>query len=292
MLADLALLFCAFVWGTSFATMKILVGVYSSCWLLFLRFTLSSLFILIIFYARLKNNFKQCFKGGVILGTALFLAIATQTLGLNYTDAGKQAFITSIYVLIVPLLLWLFKKVFPGIITIYAAVLCVTGMYFLTGGLDGNFNFNVGDLLTLICAVFFALQILAAWRYTAFDDPVTLSFISFVCVAVFSFISALIFELPLKNIFDFDSIFELIYTALFVTLGGYLVQICAQKYAKPSHASIIMSLESVFGLISGIIFLNESVSLKAAFGCVLIFISVIGSELEDLISAKFNLKRK
>ena len=245
--------------------------------------------MLIIFYARLKKSFKQCFKGGVILGTALFLAIATQTLGLNYTDAGKQAFITSIYVLIVPLLLWLFKRVFPGIITICSAVLCVVGMYFLTGGLDGDFNFNI---LTLICALFFALQILAAWRYTAFDDPVTLSFISFVCVAVFSFISALIFELPLKNIFDFNSVLELVYTALFVTLGGYLIQICAQKYAKPSHASVIMSLEAVFGLISGIIFLNESVSLKAAFGCVLIFISVVGSELEDLISTKFNLKRK
>ena len=147
-LADFALLFCALVWGVSFVTMKILVNIYSSCWLLFMR----------------------------------FLAITSQTVALNYIDAGRQAFITSTYVLFVPLLLWILKRIFPGVFTILASILCVIGMHFLTGGLNGNIN--TGDILTLLCAVFYACQILAAWRYASFQDPITLSMISFFAVSL------------------------------------------------------------------------------------------------------------
>ena len=86
--------------------------------------------------------------------------------------------------------------------------------------------------------------------------------------------------------FDFSSALEFLFTVLFVTIGGFMVQVCAQKYAKPSHASIIMSLESVFGLLAGIILLGETVTKQAALGCVLIFISVISSELQSVFSQK------
>ena len=283
-LADFALLFCALVWGVSFVTMKILVNIYSSCWLLFMRFLASSILIAIIFKARVIRNFHNCFKGGIILGIALFLAITSQTVALNYIDAGRQAFITSTYVLFVPLLLWILKRIFPGVFTILASILCVIGMHFLTGGLNGNIN--TGDILTLLCAVFYACQILAAWRYASFQDPITLSMISFFVVSILALISSFIFEFPLRAVFDFSSALEFLFTVLFVTIGGFMVQVCAQKYAKPSHASIIMSLESVFGLLAGIILLGETVTKQAALGCVLIFISVISSELQSVFSQK------
>ena len=284
MLPDLGLLYCALFWGLSFPVMKVLVNYYSPCWLLFLRFSAGALLIYIFFHKRIHDSFIKVFKGGSIIGALLFIAIGTQTVGMNYIGGGRSAFISAIYVLLVPLIIWAFKKKFPGWITLFAACLCVMGMYFLAGD-EMSGGFNTGDLLTIICAFSFAVQIIAISHYAGDSDPIVLSFTEFLALSVLSFISSLIFE-SRTELINMHTLYGLIFMITFCTFGCYMVQICAQKYAKPSHASIIMSLESVFGLISSVIFLNESVSFQMALGCALIFSAVLIAELEPLFNHK------
>ena len=281
MLADLGLLYCAFFWGVSFVTMKILVGVYPACWLLFLRFSAGSIMLYVFFRKRINTSFLHELKGGIIIGALLFLAIAAQTIGLNYIGGGRSAFISATYVLMVPLMLWAVNRVFPGWVKLFAAALCVMGMYLLTGDDESGASFT-GDMLTVVCALTFAVQVIAISRLTQNSDPITLSFVEFVSFAVLAFVSSLIFEVRLV-LLDMESLPELLFTILFATFGCYVMQICAQKYAEPSHATIIMSLESVFGLGSSIIFLGETLTLSAGIGCALIFVSVLISELEPYI---------
>jgi len=284
MLADLGLFYCAFFWGTSFVSMKILVGIYPACWILFLRFTAGAGLIYLFFHKRINKSIAHDFKGGVILGFLLFLALTTQTIGLNYIGGGRSAFISAIYVLMVPLMLWALLKIFPGWITLGAAVLCILGMYLLTGD-EMSGTFNIGDFLSIVCAFVFAVQVLLIGYFTRGCDPITLSFAEFVSLAFFAFISSLIFETR-TDLINIESLPELLYTIVLCTFGCYMIQICAQKYVKPARATIIMSLESVFGLISGVILLGEPVSLRSGIGCLLIFIAVLAAELEPLLLKK------
>lgn len=283
MLADLGLLCCAVFWGASFVTMKILVGVYPAFWLLFLRFSAGAVMIYAFFHRRIHRNFMHELKGGVIIGVLLCAAIGTQTVGLNYIGGGRSAFISATYVLMVPLMLWALNKNFPGWLKIFAAVLCVAGMYFLTG--DESGASLPGDSLTVICALAFAVQVIAISRYAHGGDPITLSFVEFVSFAVMALVLSMLFETS-TVLLDRESLPELLFTIVFSTFGCYVMQICAQKYAEPSHATIIMSLESVFGLLSSMIFLGETLTFWAGVGCAMIFASVLISELEPYLHTR------
>ena len=280
-LADLLLLLCALFWGSSFVTMKILVKVYPVSWLLFLRFTAGAALLYIFFRKRIHKSFRHELKGGVIIGVLLFIALGLQTVGLHYIGGGRSAFITATYVLMIPLMLWAVNRCFPGWVKLFAAVLCVGGMYMLTGEEVSDASIT-GDILTVICALTFAVQVIAISRYTRNSDPIILSFVEFASLAVMAFVSSLLFESRVL-LLDMGSIYELLFTIIFATFGSYAMQVCAQKYAEPSHAAIIMSLESVFGLLFSMAFLGETLTFRAGVGCALIFISVLISELEPYI---------
>ncbi|MBQ7266730.1 MAG: DMT family transporter [Synergistaceae bacterium] len=285
MFADLGLLYCAVFWGFTFPTMKILVGIYPACWLLFLRFSVGAALIYLFFHRRINSSFKKVIKPGAVIGILLFIAIGTQTVGLNYIGGGRSAFISATYVLMVPFIIWIVYQKSPSWFTIGAAVLCVLGMYFLSGDEAAGPDGYIGDILTVICALTFAVQVIAISRYTQDCDPVALSFAEFVSFAAVSFVTSLLFETPAEY-FSLNGIGELVFTTVFSTFGCYMVQIVAQKYAEPSHATIIMSLESVFGLISSVIVLHESVTLRMFTGCALIFSAVIVSELSPFFLKK------
>ena len=287
MLADLGLLYCAVFRGATFPTMKILVGIYPACWLLFLRFSVGAALIYLFFHRRINKSFKKVIKPGAVIGILLFIAIGTQTVGLNYIGGGRSAFISATYVLMVPFIIWIVYQKSPSWFTIGAAVLCVLGMYFLSGDEAAGPDGYIGDILTVICALTFAVQVIAISRYTQDRDPVALSFAEFVFFAAVSFVTSLLFETPAEY-FSLNGIGELVFTTVFATFGCYMVQIVAQKYAEPSHATIIMSLESVFGLISSVIVLHESVTLRMFTGCALIFSAVIVSELSPFFLLKKN----
>ena len=156
LLADASLLFISAIWGLGFAAMKGALESFPPFWLLTIRFAAAALLIALIFWRRMRRIAWEDLRGGMIIGVFLFLGFATQTVGLLYTTASKQAFLTAVYVVLVPFFAWGVKRVFPGLRPFGASALCLLGMAFLTLDLKGDFVINYGDVLTLICAIFFA----------------------------------------------------------------------------------------------------------------------------------------
>jgi drug/metabolite transporter (DMT)-like permease len=198
-----------------------------------------------------------------------------QTVGIEYTTAGKNAFITASNVVIVPFLYWLTSRKKPNIYEVIGAILCFVGIGVLS--LDANLTMGLGDLLTLIGGFFYACHIVSVGYYSKKHDPILLTIFQFSVTAILSLIFALIFEPKVSSVTG-EMIFPIVYLALFSTLIGFLIQNVAQKYTSSTHAAIILSMESVFGNIFSIIFLKEALSVRLFIGCLLILISVITTE--------------
>lgn len=281
--ADLALFIVAMLWGGGFVVVKDALNSITPFYMMVMRFSLSFLFMCLIFFKKIKRINKKELIGGFVIGAFLFLGFAFQTIGLKYTTAGKQAFLTAIYVVEVPFLCWIIMKKKPDNYSIIAAFLALIGIAILT--IHGNLSINLGDNLTIICSIFFAAQIIATGFYAENLDPIILTIIQFGVAAIFSYISALIFEPKLKSM-DNSAVMAIIYLSLFSTLIAFLIQTVAQKYTSSTHAAIILSLESFFGCFFSVIFLGEKLTFKLILGCIFIFISIITAE------TKWNFLRK
>jgi len=275
--ADLMLTACAFFWGLGFVGMKSALAVYPTFWILFFRFTGGSLLMGACFRKRIAAAARGDLIGGVVMGVFLFLGMGVQTLGLNFTTAGKQAFITGSYVIMVPLLLWGLRRVFPGWVAIVGSLICFSGIGLLTSDVSGALN--VGDVLTTVSALFFACHIISIGYYTKKGDPFVLTFVQFVVAAVLSLCSGAIFDGPLV-LKGTKGLMEVAYLIMFPTFGSFLLQNVGQKYTSTTHASIILSLESVFGVLGGIIILNEIFTSRMVLGCCLIFAAILMVELK------------
>ena len=276
--ADVLLVLCAFFWGLGFVGMKSALSVYPTYWLLFFRFTGGALLMSVFFFRRIAAATRSDLTGGVIIGFFLFMGMGIQTWGLNYTSAGKQAFITASYVIMVPLLLWGLRRVFPGWAAIGASLICFAGMGLLTSDVAGALN--IGDVLTAISALFFAAHIISIGIYAKNGDPFVLVFIQFLVTAVLSFFCGMIFHgaLVLQGT---QGLLEVVFVTLFPTFCSFLLQNVGQKYSPPAHASILLSLEAVFGVLCSIAILNEVFTLRMALGCCLIFTAVLMVQLKS-----------
>ena len=152
------LLMSALIWGSSFIVMKNAVDFISPFTLLCIRFVLSTIFMSILFFNKIKKIKKQDLLGGFLAGLALFSAFSIQTFGLQLTTPGKNAFLTAVYCTIVPLLSWLYFKKKPDKAQIFAAILCFIGVGFVS--LDSSLKVNLGDLYTLIGGFLYAVHII------------------------------------------------------------------------------------------------------------------------------------
>jgi drug/metabolite transporter (DMT)-like permease len=277
--ADGALVFCALLWGLGFVAMKDALSVYPTWWVLFFRFGGGTLLMGTCFFKNVAGITRRDLRGGIVIGVFLFLAMGTQSLGLNYTTAGKQAFLTAGYVILTPLILWGLRRVFPGWRPVLSSLVCFAGMALLTS--DAAEPLNVGDVLTIACALFFAAQIVAIGHYAAAGgggNPLALTFVQMLVTAVLSFCAAVFFNGPplWKGA---EGIPEIFFTTFFCTFLCYLIQNVAQKHTPATHVSILLSLESVFGVLGGAVLLNETVTLQMSAGCFLIFAAVLLLEL-------------
>jgi drug/metabolite transporter (DMT)-like permease len=267
---------CAFFWGLGFAAMKDALSVYPVYWLLFFRFGGGSVLMGLCFFRFCARITPRDVIGGVVIGIFLFLAMGTQTLGLNYTTVGKQAFLTGTYVVMVPFLVWGIDRVFPGWPSVAGSVVCFAGMGLLTS--DAAEPLNWGDVLTVVSAALFAAQIVAISRYASSGDPLALTFVQFCVVAALSFCGAILFDGPLTPK-GTDGLPAIVFATFFCTFFCFLVQNLAQKYAPPVHASILLGLESLFGLLGGVVLLGETFTLTMGLGCALILAAVLLVEL-------------
>ena len=211
-------------------------------------------------------------KSGAVVGFFLFLGYATQTLGLNYTTPGKQAFLTSTYVVIVPFLSWGIRRVFPGVTSFVASLVCLAGMALLT--LQESASIGTGDTLTFVCALFFAFHIIVIEYYVADRDPLILTTLQIAMVALLSLPAALAFE-TWPGFQGGSGLLSIAYTVVMCTVVAFAVQNLAQKYTPSTHAAILLSLESVFGAFAGVYFMNEVFTPRMIVGCALIFAAVL-----------------
>ncbi|MDR2529877.1 MAG: DMT family transporter [Synergistaceae bacterium] len=291
-LADGALVACAFFWGLGFVAMKRALSVYPAFWLLFLRFGGGALLLgasLRLFFRADAGLSWEDLAGGLVMGVFLFLAMGLQTLGLNHTTAGKQAFLTASYVILAPFVLWGARRVFPGWASLAGALVCFSGMGFLTSGLTGALN--RGDVLTVISAFFFAAQIVATERYATQGDPLRLTLVQFCVTAALSLCGALVFEGPFVPR-GWKGLGSVTFATVVCTFLCFLIQNVGQKYTPAAHASILLGLESVFGALSGVVFLNEVFTPQMTFGCVLIFAAVLLVEFQGARSSLSFEERK
>jgi drug/metabolite transporter (DMT)-like permease len=278
-LSVVGLIITTIIWGSGFVVMKNSVDIISPTYLLAIRFTIASIALVAVFFRRLKMVTQREILSGSLLGIFLFVSYLLQTYGLKYTTASKNAFITTLYVILVPFLHWFFNQKRPTANNIGAAVIAVFGLGLIS--LEGDFSVNIGDLLTLFCGLFFAFHIVFVDRYTERYDPVRLTVIQMVVATILSWILAPILEGAQDFAVIKGPIFiGLIYLGIFSTMICFLLQNVGQKHLSPNTSSIILSFEAVFGLGFSVVFLGEVVTPKLLAGCILLFASVILSEYQ------------
>ncbi|MBO0475608.1 DMT family transporter [Vagococcus sp. DIV0080] len=274
----------AIIWGSGFVASSLALESYSAYQTLAMRFTLAFLVLLVINLKRLKELSRKTIQKGSLLGVFLFFAFAFQTVGLQYTTPSKNAFLTAVNVVIVPFLGFLLLKKKLPIKSIVGSFVTLIGISFLS--LAGSFGgFNVGDMLTLICALFFALQIFVTDLFIDQEETWALMLLQMGSAAALSWATLFITggELPTVKA---AGIMPVLYLGLISTLLAYFIQTVSQKYTTSSEAAIILSTEAFFGMLSSVIILGEEISFNMLIGAVLIFVGILIVELEFRVPVK------
>ncbi len=225
-----------------------------------------------------KTDIKKLIKYAAMSGVFLCIAQTLQTHGLKHTTTAKSGFLTALYIIFVAIFGLFFGKKL-NLKTAVGIVIAVAGMYFLC--LFGTeISFNIGDLLTILCAVFFAGQILVIDKHANEIDGIKFSCAQFFTAGIINTILMLILEKPdMGNILS--CIPSLLYSGIMSCGIAYTLQVVGQKYAEPTSAAIIMSFESVFAAISGWIILSEVMNISQIAGCALMFAAIVLVQLPE-----------
>lgn len=276
-LAKPMLFAAAFIWGSSFFIMKGAVDVIPVFWLLTFRFAGGAALLALICFKKWRHFTPDYLWRGALIGGLLFLAYAIQTFGLMGTTPSKNAFLTAVYCVLVPFFYWLVMKRRPDRFNILAAVLCVAGVGFVS--LDGSLSVTWGDALTLVCALFYASHIVAVAKVSPGKDIYLLTVFQFAFAALYAVVCGALFQpVPALSVFTHDLLFQLGYLTVMATTAALLFQNVGQVWSDPASAAVILSLESVFGVLCSVIFYGDKVTSSMAAGFVLIFVAVVCSE--------------
>lgn len=277
-LADGLLLLTALIWGSAFSVVKNTLDSFPPAALIAMRYTIASAITAVVFRRHLRGISRMDVLRGALVGLLLSTAYIVQTVGLQYTTAGKNAFLTTVYVLLVPFGSFvLFRQ------RLHTANLIAAGMMLLGIGLlslDGQSGgLNGGDMLTLVCGAFFAGHIIAVERCQRSTDAYALIVLQFAFSAAFAFLYHLLFESAVPLSFNAGSVGGLLYLAVFSTTIAMSLQNIGQSMAPASHAAILLSLESVFGAAFSCLLLGETLTVRMGLGFAVIFAALIVSEV-------------
>lgn len=268
--AHLMLFITAFLWGMTFVAQSAGMEHIGPFTFNALRYSIGVLVLIPVIIYRKVNFDRKFFKAALIIGSLLFISSSLQQFALQTASAGKAGFITSLYIVFVPIISQMFgKKV--SLRYWMAVVIAVAGLVLMTLGDAGKFT--VSDALLLLGAVGFSLHIIAIAKYAGEVDPIALSASQFLLSAVLSFIPALIFE-SIEPVLIRPALSAILYAGVFSCGVAYTLQIVAQKNSQPTVASMIMSLEAVFAAIGGALILSQMLSLRETQGSILMLASV------------------
>ena len=287
--ASAGLVLTAAIWGFAFVVVKDSLDYIGAVYMIAIRYSMAALVMGLIFIKKWRQLDARYIRHGLLTGIFLFTAYTTQTIGCDYTTAGKNAFLTTVYVILIPLISWILYKKRPGWYVFVAAILSMTGIGLLALGTGDTAGLNKGDALTLVCGLFYALHIIWTAKYNEQgDDTLFLTLLQFVVCAVFGWILAPIYDgaFPTAAIQNPRVIGSMLYLGLFSTMLCFSLQNIGLKYVQSSLASLFLSFESVFGVLFSTLFLHEHLTVRMIVGCVLIFVAVV------LAETKFQFKSR
>ena len=278
MLGNLLLTFTALIWGTAFVAQRVGMDSIEPMTFTAARSVLAAAGLSVVSLltrgrgAAAGATRRDTVLGGVCCGLFLAAASIFQQMGLVTTSAGKAGFITAMYMLLVPVISFVFFRRKVGWIVWLAVGIGVAGMYLLC--VTEDFSLTRGDALVCVCAFLFSGHILCCDHFARRGDPVRISAIQFATVAVIAGAGALIAETP-----DWDKIASaavpVLYCGIMSSGVAYTLQIVAQKFTDPTVASLLMSLESVFAALAGAVLLGERMSARELAGCVVMFAAIV-----------------
>ena len=282
---EIILLLTSIMWGGGFIATEFSLGSMTPLQVMTIRFLIATIILCSVFFNQLKQISKSTLKKGTLAGFFLFVGFVFQTVGLKYTTVSNNAFLSAIAVIFVPIIgIFLGRKIDRyGII---GTILTVIGIAFLT--INGSLaSINIGDVLTILGAMFYAIQILLVDMFAKEEDVTVFTIVQITMCFLFSLITMLIRGDLSFNI-TFKSGGGVIYLAVFSTAIGLFLQVLGQKSTTETRAAIIMSTESVFGTIFAIILLNQALTIKVIIGCIIIFIAIIISEVKPFAKKQKN----
>lgn len=284
-LGTLQLLLAAFIWGSAFVAQSAGMDHVGPLTFLSVRFTIGGVVLLPLILIRNRTQKKKAdfkpqdnktlLKGGIICGIFLTIAATFQQYGILYTTVGKAGFITTLYVILVPLCGMFFKK-FPTINIWIAVIIATFGLYLLC--MTGSFALSLGDTLVLICALCYTAHILVVGHYSDKTDPIKLSCIQFLTVGLLTALPAILLEtVSIASIID--AWLPILYAGVLSSGVAFTLQVVAQQYTEPTVAAITMSFESVFAVLSGCVVLNQIPTGREVLGCAIMFFAIILAQL-------------
>lgn len=277
--ADFLLLTVAIAWGVTFLMVQDAIETVPVYAFLFWRFAIATILMFIIAYRYLNEINRQTIIYGVILGLFLFSGFATQTFGLVYTKSSIVAFITGLNVIIVPLLAYFLFKDHVRYMVFIGSIFAVAGLYLLT--MSGKLALGFGEILTLFCAAFFALQIIFTDKFSKKVNVFLLVLFQFLTVTILSLIFSLSLDSVTFNLnFDYTFLKAVIVTSIFATVYAFLVQTYMQQFTTPTKTAIIFSMEPVSAGIFGYFMANEILTNIQILGAFLILFAVLIAEIK------------
>ncbi len=283
-LGILGLLIVTIVWGGGFVASDIALESMTTLQIMTVRFFIGTVIMTILAFKKIKNITKEELKCGILLGVFLFGAFFIQTFALQFTTPSKNAFLTATNVVFVPFIAYIFSKKKASLQNIIGAALAIIGAGVLS--LQSDFSLGLGDSLTLVCAICFAFQIYLTGVFVEKIRPEILNFLQMATAFSLSLVGLLFSGEALSIAPSQDSILAVLYLGLISTAFSYFLQTISQKYVDETKAAIILSTESVFGMLFSVIILSEQVTSRMILGAAIIFGAVLISEV------KFSKKKK
>ncbi len=277
LLANCGLLLAAAIWGGGFLAGKYALEEYAPFAILAFRFLGAAVLVGILFFRTLRHSNPSVMQKGVLLGVLQFIGLSVQLVGLHHTTAGKQAFLLASYVMFVPFLARFFlkKRIQPK--DIFAALLILIGVGCIS--LNEALTIGLGDALSIGYAFLFALQIIVVGAFSRKENPIQLSFFQFLSAGILASIFTYITD-GVPTSCSPLTLYSLLYLTVLNTVVAFTIQNVAQRYTSETAASILISMESLFGFLFSALFLQETVTPKIILGCALIFGAALLSKLD------------
>jgi len=284
-IADLLLLSVTIFWGSTFIIVKKAIEEMPTFAFLSIRFWIASILLMLMFLRRLKKINMKLVRDGIILGIVLFLAYAFQTVALQYSPATIVGFLTGLNVIFTPILSAILLKKIPRVYSQIGAVLSFIGVTLMS--MDRNLTISEGEVLTIICSVFVAIQIILTDKYSRRHDTYLLTVVEITTMAILSTAVSLFSEPYLiPKHWSFYLIASFIITSVFATVYAFVIQNTAQKYTTPTKTAIIFIMEPIFSAIFSYLIGKEALSERVYIGGAVMFFGLFISEIGPLIRLK------